>query len=564
MTAKKIGNVISYALILFIFCCSNKASSLPRKYEISRVNLENPLVILLTIDSFRSSNISGLGYKKKTTPFLDRFIDNGIVFRNSYTACAWTIPSLISILTGLPSTSHGVWTRGWCLSRHVLTLPDILKKDGYHVPDICYLTSDPMFGNIGLESFMGREIYIAHGDTALLEMLEEYKKNPRATFLFYHNRTLHLPYNSADEYLKQFLPETEPDSLTKENLKFLKEQAIIDKGTYIFGDLEKQIIEANYNGALHQIDFSLIKPLWEILQTEPFRNNVILIISTDHGEELFEHGWIGHASTSLSGQVYEEVIKIPLIIYAPSFFKKKAEINELVSTLDIMPTILDLAGIELPSSIMGESLLPVICGEKRKGHIVCETTVGGYRAEEKESSVIIQVLIYQGWKIIKRVSGNNVSWCLYDLNKDKMEKNDLSETSTAKLNELKSIFNSWSKEAFSKSIKPEKEEKIQAIEDGKIQIMSPADKDILYYDKQKSVVSLKWTGGSGRIIVEYDIGEKHKKLNGIFPADNFMRVFGPLSLQNWKMLKSFNPFKIRVIDKETHSASYWITFKFEI
>ena len=112
--------------------------------------------------------------------------------------------------------------------------------------------------------------------------------------------------------------------------------------------------------------------------------------------------------------------------------------------------------------------------------------------------------------------------------------------------------------------KPVEEERPRATLDGNITITSPVDKAILKFEQEKGKVSIRWKGGSGRVLIEYDIADKHKKLTGYFPVEGFSREFGPLSEKSWKMLESFNPFKLRLIDKEKGSATPWITIYFKV
>ena len=92
-------------------------------------------------------------------------------------------------------------------------------------------------------------------------------------------------------------------------------------------------------------------------------DNTVIIVTSDHGEELFEHGFIGHASTSLNAKLYDEIIHIPLIIWWPKKLKHRV-VDELVQQIDIMPTILDMLGLLPSEGLQGYSLLPSIQGQK--------------------------------------------------------------------------------------------------------------------------------------------------------------------------------------------------------
>jgi len=163
-------------------------------------------------------------------------------------------------------------------------------------------------------------------------------------------------------------------------------------------------IKLLYDSKIYEIDRE-IERLVDTLKNEGLMNKTILIITADHGNEFMDHGNIGHGSS-----LYDEVIHVPLIIWIPG--SKAKEVSSLVQSIDIMPTILDLIGINIPNQVQGVSLLPLIEGK----NISLNEYVYG------ETFKYLSSIRSSNWKYIINLGGIEE---LYNLEKDPMEKNNL-------------------------------------------------------------------------------------------------------------------------------------------
>ena len=107
-------------------------------------------MLLVTVDTFRPDHLSGYGYARPTSPYLDSLAADGALFEQAISSSSWTTPGLVSVLTGLWAPTHGVDVRGKSLRLGTPTLATELARAGYATPDILYLSSIPNLQNLGL------------------------------------------------------------------------------------------------------------------------------------------------------------------------------------------------------------------------------------------------------------------------------------------------------------------------------------------------------------------------------------------------------------------------------
>ncbi len=207
------------------------------KYRVIRVIDGDLNVILLTVDTFRPDHIGCYGYKRDTTPFLDRIARKGVVFKNVISSSPWTSPGLISIFTGLYPSSHGVQARGQSLVPGMTTIFKVFKKHGFKTPNISYLTNIPNFTNLSLDS--QETVYFKEasepGDE-LFRWLDDHYRSP--FFVWYHYRFLHLPFNPKDQY-NLYLTERMKRSLKSRGVKIIQKETVIPHGTISFTSRER-------------------------------------------------------------------------------------------------------------------------------------------------------------------------------------------------------------------------------------------------------------------------------------------------------------------------------------
>lgn len=404
-----------YTLFVIVYFCCDKTYAMERR----------PNILLFTIDACRPDHFGCYGYSKNLTPNIDNLAKEGALFINAFSQSAWTTPGMISIFTSLYPFTHKVEARGDSLNTKVVTLPEILRENGYAVPVLPRFVDIPNYWNLGFDAVEKGQFEGKEGED-LLKLLHAYKDQP--FFIWYHYHGLHLPYNPPDFYRKEI---AEADGMKpaneSEGISLIKTKSVIKHDAVVFTDEDKSLAVTLYDNQLLPLDDYIGRLAAKLKEWELYEDTII-IITSDHGEELFEHGFVGHASTSLNAKLYDEIIRIPLIILWPKKITLK-RIGANVQQIDIMPTILDMLGIANTNASEGRSLLPLM--EKEQGVessiVYCETIMGGYQSTEALRNIRLRCIRTERWKLIAK-NGNNVdTYELYDMKNDPGEKNNVAE-----------------------------------------------------------------------------------------------------------------------------------------
>jgi arylsulfatase A-like enzyme len=169
----------------------------------------------------------------------------------------------------------------------------------------------------------------------------------------------------------------------------------------------------------------------------------VIVVTADHGEELFDHGWIGHASTSRRATLFEEAVRIPWIVRYPPRIPAGRVVRGPAAQVDMMPTILDLAGVPTAGGVQGvqdprlgprgswkgESRLPVlVAGGTIPDHAVfAETTLAGYPSTPEESRVVLRAVRTGPWTLLQTRAPGGVDYALYRRDRDPGETTDLAD-----------------------------------------------------------------------------------------------------------------------------------------
>lgn len=439
--------IVYFVILLFIFESKSEA----------RENLPN--ILLFTIDACRPDHFGCYGYSRNTTPNIDKLADEGVLFTHAFSQSAWTTPGMISIFTSLYPPTHDVDARDKTLREDILTLPGVLKRNGYTVPVLPRFVDIPnywhlCFDTVDKEPFQGEE-----GED-LLALIDVYKKEK--FFIWYHYHGLHLPYNPPSPYDRIFREDI-PDatSADPEAVVTVKKKSVIKHGSINFSDGDKKTIGSLYDGQLRQLD-DYVGRLIGKMEDWGILDNTLIVLTSDHGEELFEHGFIGHASTSLNAKLYDEIIRIPWIIWWPKKLEHK-NVDELVQQIDIMPTILDILGLPVPEGLQGSSLFPLIKNKAlydsrlapgcfKQGTVFCETVLGGYQSTKEMEKIKLRCIRTKDYKLIYTnmhlhdLSGEGLNRdpCeLYDLRTDPKEGKNIVEKHPDIVRELKKELFEW-------------------------------------------------------------------------------------------------------------------------
>jgi len=366
--------------LLFGIFGGNKVFAEQRRYK----------VLFLTIDSLRADYLSCYGYHKKTSPNIDSLCEEAIIFKNFYTVSGWTSPSLVSIFSSLLPSTHGVEVRGYVLNSNIKTPVEILKDNGWKTYAE-HWTGDTI-GNLGFD-FSGNDIF---------EFLEKHKDED--FFVWFHLRGPHLPYSYLEEFSEGLTADFEKIKIFLERKTIYKE----DFDLSYLSEQEKEFVKTLYEADIKLQDDEIGK-LIEHLKNLGIWDETVVVITSDHGEELFEHGWVGHASTSRDSGLYQEIMKIPCIIRVPGI--KRHEIEVPASSVDIMPNLFEILGLsdqigKFPSD--GEKLISfdhkrkkikTVIKDKNRS-IFASTSPCGWQCKENEKWKRVYTIQEGEWKLI--------------------------------------------------------------------------------------------------------------------------------------------------------------------
>jgi arylsulfatase A-like enzyme len=322
-----------------------------------RAQVDN--AILISIDSLRADRLGIYGNSRPTSPTMDRLARQGALFTSAASNSSWTIPSHASMLTGRDVLAHGVINDTDRIPTDIPTLASAVQDAGITTGGII------SFGFVG--SGYGFERGFDHFDESIpsapnydpvrdepaplvrdlaTAWLRE-RKDDRF-FLFLHFWDVHYDYLPPPPYDRMFDPDY-TGTITGENFYRSKQ---VNKRLPA-RDVEHLL--ALYDGEIRYVDDHL-KQILDVLGELGLRERTAVIVTGDHGDEFFEHGYKGHGRT-----LYREVTHIPLIAYVPGLPGGRV-IDEPVSLVDLMPTILDLLGIAAPEGLNGTSLAGAIAG----------------------------------------------------------------------------------------------------------------------------------------------------------------------------------------------------------
>jgi len=332
---------------------------------------ELPDIVLVSIDSLRPDHLGCYGYRLPTSPHIDALAASGVRCETALSTTCWTLPAHAALFTGLFDSTHGLVTNGLTLSPRTTTLAQCLAQRGYRSAGFFggpYL--HPAFGlSKGFETWescmspateelitngkLGGES--AHEDVTgprTVAALERFLAKPdaRPLFLFVHLFDVHYDYNPPAEDVVPF----DPNYTGRMDFSHLDSNAAIAKD---MPPRDLQHLIALYDGEIRFTDRNLSKIL-ALLDHQRSDRTRLLVITADHGEEFFEHGGKGHQSS-----LYEEEVRIPMVWNWPGHLQKDQLVRDPVRIVDIMPTLLEVAGVKDPPRMQGRSIWPLLNGK---------------------------------------------------------------------------------------------------------------------------------------------------------------------------------------------------------
>jgi arylsulfatase A-like enzyme len=419
--------VIALSFIVFL---TNLVTYLVRH----KSNYKGPNVLIVSIDTLRADRLGTYGSVTAQTPTLDQLGAQGAVFDNAYANSSWTLPSHAALFTGLTPTHLGIRKVEDRLGPGALSLAEVLKNFGYMTRAITsYILVSSAYGfEQGFDNFIYDKHFRAED---VVNRAGKFIRGigKKKFFLFLHMFDPHWPYKPEAEYAKRFYYQMPtPDIIDLHNTEDYYEWA--EKA--LRGSQEMiDFSFAMYDAEIAYVDTQL-KRLFEMMAERKLLDNTIVVVLSDHGEEFREHGLMGHGLT-----LYEESIRIPMIVRFPKLVPAGSRLDLRVQIADVFNTVLSMAGIEQPKKeSVGKDLLAEVFtrGSEDPGVILAETSMSGdvrYAVFEGDTKYLTPVELDLG-KDVKVNRGPEV----FDLEADPGERNDLSEARPMMLSRMKQVL----------------------------------------------------------------------------------------------------------------------------
>ena len=415
-----------------------------------------PGVILLMIDTLRWDYISSYGQRTATTPAMDALAADGVRFHNMFANSTWTRPSVATILTGLYPSSHQAAKKSDIMPDAVNTLAEQLSAGGVYTAgyanninvahtfnfqqgfnEYYYLGPDYFFGATSSSSQLAyysilrkvRETVIKskrvshyyqdavavndHGQRWLMA-----NGQPGNFFLFLHYMDPHDPYfihpYNGVGYARVAMPNPPPEMA--------------------------ETLEQAYRGEVEFLDQKLGE-FFGWLKAQGLYDSSMIILTGDHGEEFFEHNGWWHGDT-----LYDEQMRVPLIIKYPGNAFSGTVASAMVSSIDIAPTVLDLFQLPVPDGLPGRSLLqPDAAGQGQQSVF----------AEENFEGNLLFAARTPTWKLVRANPDNHrklPATELLDLQSDPGERNNVAQDSEARVKALDRVIEQTMKDSLAQAV----------------------------------------------------------------------------------------------------------------
>ncbi|ETX00637.1 MAG: hypothetical protein ETSY1_10480 [Candidatus Entotheonella factor] len=400
-----------------------------------------PNIIFILLDTLRADHLPMYGYSRQTAPRLTALAKNGMTFKRMYAPASATRPSVASIFSSLYPAVHKTNHERDYLPNAVVTLAEVLREGGYQSLAIAANPNiSPVFGfaqgfdhyemaysdsafkitTLGsvAEDALGRQFIdklfakgtefsgLADNMTHIaLKRVAERERKP--TFLYVHYIDPHWPYTPPQPYDRAFDAERNPSI----------RQADTDPLQLAQGRVEQRKVSHTldqYDGEILFTDHHVGR-LLDGLERLGMLQNALIIVTSDHGEEFWEHGQRGHDKT-----LYEEVLHVPFLMSWPGRIPAGSTFDEMANLVDVMPTVLDMVGLRPVPGLQGFSL---------QKQLLQQASVNPQRkffAQQQNNQRAIEMVRHHRYKFVRHLRGPQQGLEeFYDLERDPLERRNL-------------------------------------------------------------------------------------------------------------------------------------------
>ncbi|MBI1816111.1 MAG: sulfatase [Deltaproteobacteria bacterium] len=427
-----------------------------------------PNIILLSIDTLRADHLTSYGFSFDTAPFIDAtFAKHGTVFDHCVAAATTTPPSHMTMFTSVPPCVHGLTQGMEVLPPWLTTLAQVLRENDFEtgaVTEDGWLDATHGFNR-------GFNVYAENTSPDMMQPIGQVestfakgaawlrRNKDKHFFLFLHTFQVHDPYTPPPRYRGLFTSR-EGQTVTEASPRPLRDVV-------------------GYDQEIRYTDDQL-RLLFDALKMEGLDRNTIFIVVSDHGEEFFEHGLWGHGP-----HFFEEVSHVPLMFWGPGIAHGE-RIVDPVGHVDLMPTILELAGVAGVRQMTGVSLVPLLQGKRASAspRVLFSEAWGASGNGPDYEPILFErpgYLAQLGTRKLCRYLDlqRQPFYPFYDLATDPGEKKDIYDTHAAEVADLRTLLDTYDAtclatktslagaaagvKAEQAKLQPEQEEKLRAL-----------------------------------------------------------------------------------------------------
>lgn len=516
-----------------------------------------PHVVLLSIDSLQTDRLRLYAPEDGApTPHLEGLAERGVRYANAWAASPWTAPSIVSILTGLHPPSHGVAVRDDTTPAALPSLPRILEARGYRLGNFTFFSQISYFRNLG---FPEAPDELGHDSVAesFARWLDGAEDPGRPFFAWLHLLEPHLPYGATGYQATEV---TVPGS---SGLEAAQLEAIVPVGTATFEPGDRERLLALYDRDVAAMD-AHVGRIVRVLEDRGMLERTLFVVVADHGEELLEDGWIGHASTAIEAKLLRETLHVPMILAGPGVPEGRVE-TDLVQPVDAFPTLLRVLGAEIPELVDGVPL-PGFArfwdGDRDLAFF--DSSVGGNMTPTERRDARLQGVTDGDCLLASQVEpGVEEKVTVRPVGAV------LEADCMARQARLAEALDQWREDQGTQRLELLSREgeaggPSTTEADGWVEAISvdrPASEATLTWEGTRGQLVLAWSGPGDEYWIEYAVGSGALAAEGMFHVAQQRIVFGPFPQGFWNDLASYSPFRFRVLDADNQARSPWVEFR---
>ncbi|MES1245190.1 MAG: sulfatase [Acidobacteriota bacterium] len=432
-------------------------------------------VILIMTDTLRPDRLEAYGNKRQTAPTLARLAREGALFRDAHSQATWTKVAAPVLLTSLYPFTTGVRDFPDRVPSAATTLAEAFRKGGYTTLGFTSAPFTGTFSNLhqGYEELYESPLTLESSKTArpitdlLLPWLDEHRDEP--FFAFVHYFDPHAPYRPDPPFDRfwgdpTWAAEHEQNGMKVaaalqdperqiDNLVMTSEfrAAGVDLPTFRNREL------VWYDGSIREMDTELER-LMERLRELGLDRRTLLVFTSDHGEEFFEHEFEGHGQS-----VYHELTHVPLVVHYPGVVPAGQRIEETVGLVDVMPTMLSLTHLPIPGQAQGQSLTPLMKAAGTGGTwnprpVFTDRPAAPHFASPAPRARETFSVIHEGWKLVwnvQRTALQEKEFELYDHRRDPGDTRNLAAQHPDVVQRLSKLITGWKQDSLRKRLPPD-------------------------------------------------------------------------------------------------------------